>query len=147
MSREGVTNCLFALVSTFFASAPMHDSSMLQLTCRPDLNVFTVRWLTDSVFATMRAEYESVLQAEGATRWLLDVRRRPSTTPEAAQWVTADWLPRAATLAQPARLRLAYLVAPTRVEALRDDARLRIIMEAALLPSQHYDLGTFAAAF
>lgn len=36
-------------------------------------------------------------------------------------------------------------MAPTRVEALRDDARLRIIMEAALLPSQHYDLGTFAA--
>lgn len=59
----------------------MHDSSTLQLTCRPDLNVFTVRWLTDSAFATMRAEYEAVLQAEGATRWLLDVRRRPSITP------------------------------------------------------------------
>ena len=124
----------------------MPDAYSLHLAYRSDLDVFTARWLTDSVFATMRDEYEAVLLAEEAHRthrWLFDVRRRPTTTAEAAQWVTADWLPRAVLATQPARLRLAFLVAPARAEALRLDASLRVIMEAALHPSHPYYLQWF----
>ena len=124
----------------------MFDSASLQLVYRPDLDVFTVRWLTNSAFATLRDEYEAVLLADEAhrtCRWLFDVRRRPTTTAEATEWVTTHWLPRAAAVTQPGRLRLAYLVAPARAEALRLDTRLRVLMEAALTSNHPYDLQTF----
>ena len=69
-----------------------------QFAYSPDLDVFTARRLTSHSHSTERHGYEAVLQALkalGTPHWLLAVRRR----------VTTDWLPRAAALLLPARLR------------------------------------------
>ncbi|GAB3847410.1 hypothetical protein GCM10028822_08790 [Hymenobacter terrigena] len=123
----------------------MNSPLSLQLAYRPDLDLFTARWLTFHTSSTERAEYEAVLQAPealGTPHWLLDVRRRP-TNAEAARWVTTDWLPRAAALVRPAHLRLAFLVAPVRAENLRADDELRAIMEAAYAAGDAFALRTF----
>ena len=124
----------------------MTPSLPLQLAYRPDLDLFTARWLTTYTGSTERTEYEAVLQApeaQGTPQWLFDVRRRPATDEAAARWVTTDWLPRAAAQLLPARLRLAFLVAPTRAENLRVDPALRTVMEAAYAPGHTFDLRTF----
>ncbi|MBH8556897.1 hypothetical protein [Hymenobacter negativus] len=124
----------------------MNSPFSIQLAYRPDLDLFTARWLTFHTLSTERAEYEAVLQAPealGTPHWLLDVRRRPTTDPEAARWVTTDWLPRAAALVRPAYLRLAFLVAPVRAENLREDDELRAIMEAAYADTDTLALRTF----
>lgn len=112
---------------------------------RPDLDVFTVRWLTHDATATTPADYEALLRAPEAPRthrWLLDVRRRPYTDAAAAQWVVRSWLPRAAALV-PAPLRLAYLIAPTRAEELRTNTPLRAVVQPATEPGHAYLLRTF----
>ncbi|WP_201980695.1 hypothetical protein [Hymenobacter rubidus] len=124
----------------------MFASLSLQLSFRPDLNVFTCRWLTASELATTPVEYEALLHAPDAPRtprWLFDVRRRPTTDATAARWVTTDWLPRAAGLVRPARLSLAFLVPPARAEHLRAEADLRAVMEAAYAPGHAFSLRTF----
>ena len=101
----------------------MQVPDTIALVYRPDLAVLTVRWLTDSNVTTLRDEYEAVLLADDSRRsprWLFDVRRRPTTDAEAAHWVIADWLPRAAVAIAPARLRLAYLVTHARIDPERD---------------------------
>ncbi|MBF9141153.1 hypothetical protein [Hymenobacter properus] len=121
-------------------------SSTVQFAYRPDLDLFTARWLSLTSGSTERGEYEALLRAPealGTPHWLLDVRRRPTTTPEAARWVTTDWLPRAAALLRPARLRLAFLVPPVRAENLRADPALHAIMSAAYAPGHPFDLRTF----
>ncbi|MBF9237640.1 hypothetical protein I2I05_09560 [Hymenobacter sp. BT683] len=124
----------------------MSPALTFQFAYRPDLDVFTARWLTSHTLSTDRAEYETVLQAPealGTPHWLFDVRRRPTTNVAAARWVTTDWLPRAAALVRPARLRLAFLVAPYRAEHLRTDDELRDIMTAAYAPGHPFALRTF----
>ncbi|SFP84001.1 STAS/SEC14 domain-containing protein [Hymenobacter arizonensis] len=124
----------------------MSPSSTFQFDYCPDLDVFTARWLTSHSNSTERAEYEAVLQApeaQGTPYWLFDVRRRPTTTAEAAHWVTTNWLPRAAALVRPANLRLAFLVAPVRADHLRADDDLRDIMAAAYAPIHPFELRTF----
>lgn len=118
----------------------------LQFAYRPDQDLFTVRWLTTYTGSTERAEYEAVLQApeaQGTPHWLFDVRRRPATDEGAARWVTTDWLPRAAALLRPSRLRLAFLVSSTRAENLRVDPGLRAVMDAVYAPGHAFDLRTF----
>jgi hypothetical protein len=124
----------------------MHPSLPIEFAYRPDLDLFTARWLTFYSPSTERSEYEAVLQAPqslGTPHWLFDVRRRPVTNAEAAHWVTTDWLPRAALLMRPAQLRLAFLVAPVRAENLRTDDALRTVMEAAYAPGHAFALRTF----
>ncbi|HEX8505621.1 MAG TPA: hypothetical protein VF630_09645 [Hymenobacter sp.] len=118
----------------------------LQFAYRPDLDLFTVRWLSTYTGSTERIEYEAVLEAPealGTPHWLLDVRRRPATTLDAARWVTTDWLPRAAALLRPARLRVAFLVPPVRAEFLRADPALQAVMETAYAPFHPFALRTF----
>ncbi|MBD2722036.1 hypothetical protein [Hymenobacter armeniacus] len=118
----------------------------MEFAYRPDLDLFTARWLSLTQAATTQAEYDLLLQAPealGTPHWLLDVRRRPIITLESARWVTGEWLPRAAALLSPARLRVAFLVAPVRAETLRDDPTLRAVMEAAYAPGHAFDLRTF----
>ena len=125
----------------------MQAPDTIALAYRPDLAVLTVRWLTDSSVATLREEYEAVLLADDlrrSPRWLFDVRRRPTTDAEAARWVIADWLPRAVVAIAPARLRLAYLVTHTRIEALRENQPLRAVMDDALVPAHPYDMAVFS---
>ena len=124
----------------------MTPSLPLQFAYRPDLDLFTARWGTTYTGSTTQAEYNALLEAPealGTPHWLLDVRRRPVITLESARWVTQDWLPRVAAALRPARLRLAFLVAPVRAENLRADPDLRAVMEAAYAPGHPFDLRTF----
>lgn len=124
----------------------MPSDPSVQFAYRPDLDLFTARWQSLTSSSTTQAEYEALLQAPeglGTPHWLLDVRRRPLITLDSARWVTQDWLPRAAAALRPARLRLAFLVAPVRAEHLRDDPALRAVMEAAYAPGHPFDLRTF----
>ena len=125
----------------------MQVPDTITLAYRSDLAVLTVRWLTDSSVATLREEYEAVLLADDlrrSPRWLFAVRRRPTTDAEAARWVIADWLPRVVEAIAPARLRLAYLVTHTRIEALRENQPLRAVMDDALVPAHPYDMAVFS---
>jgi hypothetical protein len=124
----------------------MFESAFPDCVYRPDLAVFTVRWLTHELTATSQSDYEALLllpEALRTHRWLLDVRRRPHTTPAAAAWVINDWLPRAAALL-PAPMRLAYLVAPGRAQELAADTPLRAVVLPATRPGQPYELQTFS---
>ncbi len=123
----------------------MFESDTLQLTYRPDLDLLTGRWFADSPLPELREEYAAVLAAglaHGTTRWLLDVRRRDLPSEEAANWVSFEWLPRAAAACtQP--LRLAYLVSALRAEAVRSDGRLLASVHEALDLPQPYVLQLF----
>ena len=125
----------------------MANLSSIQLLYRSDLDLLTVRWLADSPLSELQAEYDAVLatdQARHTGRWLLDVRRRPIPTAEATQWVTYDWLPRAAAALAPAQLRLAYLISPSRKEVPRTDTTLRPTVQDTLAPKRLYTLSLFA---
>ncbi len=119
----------------------------LQFCYRSDLGFFMVRWLSDSIFPTLQAEYEAVLankDAHRTERWLLDLRQRPTPTIEAANWVVYNWLPRAAAALVPARLRLAYLISAERAELIRTDPALQANIQDALAPNRHYDVHLFS---
>ena len=118
----------------------MPDSASPAYTYRPDLDLFTVRWPTHALTATVPNDYEALLllpEAHRTARWLFDVRRRPYTDAATARWVMQDWLPRAAALL-PAPLRLAYLVAPDRAAELTADTPLRAVVQPATLAGQPY---------
>jgi hypothetical protein len=120
--------------------------SAVQFAYRPDLDLFTARWQSLTAGSTTQDEYDALLQAPeslGTPHWLLDVRRRPLITLESARWVTTNWLPRAAAALRPARLRVAFLVAPVRAENLREDPDLRAVMDAAYASGHDFDLRTF----
>ena len=126
--------------------AGMNEFPSLQFCYRSDLGLFTVRWLSDSLFPTLQVEYEAVLTNEDAhrtERWLLDLRQRPTPTIEAANWVVYNWLPRAAAALVPARLRLAYLISAERAELIRTDPALQANIQDALAPNRHYDVHLF----
>ena len=126
--------------------AGMNQFSSLQFCYRSDLGFFVARWLSDSTFPTLQAEYEAVLanaHAHRTERWLLDVRQRSTPTIETANWVTYNWLPRAAAALVPARLRLAYLVSAERAEFIHTDPALQANMQDALAPNRHYDAHLF----
>lgn len=126
--------------------AVMNQFPSLQFCYRSDLGFFMVHWLADSTLPTLQAEYEAVLANEDAhrtERWLLDVRQRPTPTIEAANWVTYNWLPRAAAALAPARLRLAYLISAEQAEFIRTDPALQANIQDALAPNRHYDIHLF----
>lgn len=124
----------------------MVESDTFQLAYLPDLDVLAVRWLADSHLPRLAAEYEQALAAahlHGTARWLLDVRRRPSADPEASRWVVFEWMPRAAATFQ-ARLRLAVLASPQRIELVRTEPTLQVSAREALHESRSYHLRLFA---
>ena len=123
----------------------MADSAAPDCHYRPDLDVLAVRWPSHATNATTPADYEAVLhlpEVRCTHRWLFDVRRRPHTSAAAAQWVVHQWLPRAAALL-PQPLRLAYLVAPNRVQELAADTPLGAVVQPATLPGHTYLLRIF----
>ena len=123
----------------------MPNSTLLNCVYRPDLDILTVRWLTDEQAATTAGDYESLLllpEARRTANWLFDVRRRPYTNAASAHWVVTDWLPRAAALC-PAPLRLAYLVAPVRAAELEGDTPIGAEVRPATLPGHPYLLRAF----
>jgi hypothetical protein len=125
----------------------MSMPASLNFSFYPETGVFLVRWLRDSQLPTLQQEYEAILTAAPAKRthrWLLDVRQRPAPSIEAANWVTYNWLPRAASMQPPGQLCVAYLVSSQRVEALANDPELQESMYDAMAPNRLYTLALFS---
>ena len=124
----------------------MATPSSLEISYDSEHDLCTVRWLTDSSMPSLQAEYEAVLAAEQVrrtARWLLDVRRRPLPTIETANWVSFNWLPRAAELLAPAQLCVAYLVSNDRAKALAADSALQANLNDALAPNHYYQIADY----
>lgn len=118
----------------------------MKTTYHPELLLLEVRWLADSDGPGLQAEYESLLNAEPAheaMRWLLDIRCRPTPTLEMANWVTLNWMPRAAARLAPQRLCVAYVISPQRAEALAADPELQANLADALAPNRLYHMALF----
>ncbi|UYZ62681.1 hypothetical protein [Hymenobacter weizhouensis] len=124
----------------------MYYSATLTFLYRADLHLFVARWLDEPAPSLLHAEYAALLNAgeqHSTPRWLIDVRRRPTPSPDVARWVSQEWLPQIVTALAPQRPRLAYLVSPSREEALRTDPALQASVQAAYATDRGYDLGTF----
>lgn len=109
-------------------------------------NLFAVRWQAELSLPTLQDEYEALLAeatSRRAVRWLLDVRQRPTPSIEAANWVTLNWLPRAAALVAPTRLSVAYVISSQRAEALALDPELVANVNDVMAPNRHYQLALF----
>jgi len=120
-------------------------SEFFQLDYLPEINVLAVRWLADSDLPELAAQYEQALGSallHDTAHWLLDVRQRPTATPETSRWVVFEWLPRAAATF-PRPLRLAVLAAPARFELIGTAPALQASAHEALHASNSYQLRLF----
>ncbi|GAA4346792.1 hypothetical protein GCM10023185_01370 [Hymenobacter saemangeumensis] len=122
-------------------------NDVISLAFRPDLGVFTMRWLEEPTQpADVQGYYEQALDAARPHHpacWLIDVRRRPMPDPHVALWFGTTWLPQVAALAAPRTLRLAYLLSPLRQRATFDDPALAPANARILAPNQLYVVETF----
>ena len=124
----------------------MTTPASLEIEYHAEQNLLSVRWLSNSSLPAMQAAYEALLALEPArraARWLLDIRQCPIPTIESANWVTLNWLPRAAALMAPALLCVAYVISSERAEVLGSDPDLAATVQDALAPNRHYHLGLF----
>jgi hypothetical protein len=124
----------------------MDSSSRLDIQYRPDLDVLTVSWLDALHPSLFQDDYHTILaqaRTHNTTRWLIDVRRRPHPTPEMAAWAANVWLPQVVAALVPRRARLAYLISPSREEALRASPSLQNSVKAASNPNRGYDVAIF----
>lgn len=127
-------------------SAPASScADFLDLGYRADIKVLTVRWLRSVSREELQAGFEQARQLsmeQGATHWLVDVRRRTSLDAVSSAWVARDFLPTVAR-GLGSRLMVAYLLSPAREAVLRIDPGMRAATDAALDPAQPYSLRTF----
>lgn len=124
----------------------MDSSPRLEIQYRPDLDVLTVRWLDALHPDLFQQDYYAVLaqaRTHNTTRWLVDVRRRPHPTPDMAAWAANVWLPEVVMALAPRRARLAYLISPSREEALKASPSLQTSVKTASNPNRGYDVAIF----
>ena len=120
--------------------------STLELTSPDATNLCTVRWLAGSPPNALQTEYETLLGellAWHSARWLFDIRCRPVPNIETANWITLNWLPRAAARVVAGPLRVAFLVATERAENLISDPHLLGSLPDALAPNRRYLVALF----
>ena len=121
-------------------------TTALELHYCSDDDLLKVCWHDDVPLPQLQDDYRTVLQAarsHGATRWLLDVRRREGLTPEAADWITTQWLPHAAVEMQPATLRLAYCISDARARLISASPVLEPLVRKALAGIHSYEMSMF----
>ena len=124
----------------------MPDPTDPQISYRADLGVLLVRWPTEFTPDGLRAGYEQVLHASQqhtTARWLLDLRRRPALPPEIANWAAHHFLPRAAAVLAPRRLRIAFLIPPQRFELMQQDASLAPSIQEVFETTRAYESQLF----
>ncbi|AIZ63913.1 hypothetical protein PK28_09860 [Hymenobacter sp. DG25B] len=121
------------------------SSDYLTIDYRPDLHLLTLRWLRDVTFSELQAGFQAAHAAArtaGATRWLIDVRRRLEMDAVPSTWVANQLLPVVAA-ELPGTLQVAYLLAPARHEAIQTVPNLKNAVLQAQAPSQPYRLQVF----
>jgi len=104
-------------------------SSLVDLSYRPDLHVVVVRWLGATTDPETRRVYELLQQADirQCRFWLLDARRRPSSSPAITRWMFDDFAPEVARqFGGP--MYFSYLISPVHLpaaEAFRQEVLAR----------------------
>ncbi|WP_303310698.1 hypothetical protein [Hymenobacter sp. BT730] len=124
----------------------MYLSPRLEIQYRSDLDVLTVRWLNALQPDLFQQDYHTILSeacTHNTTRWLIDVRRRPHPTPDMAEWAANVWLTEVVETMAPHRARLAYLISPSREEALQASPSLQASVKTASNPNRGYDVSIF----
>lgn len=124
----------------------MYSSPTLDIQYRTDLDILTVRWLSELRSDQFQQDYTTILQEAQAyetPRWLIDVRRRPHPAPDMADWAANVWLPQVVSTLAPRRPRLAYLISPSREESLKASPGLQASVQAASSPERGYDVAIF----
>lgn len=124
----------------------MNSPSPIAFQYRPELQLLLARWQDASTIDSITHGYQQLLTEARqlrSRRWLVDIRRRPLPTPDQAHWISHTWLPEAAAVCAPQRLRLAYLLSPTYLHGLTTNPALQPSMQIVLAPQQPYDLRTF----
>lgn len=124
---------------------PSFNSDYLTVAYRPDLRLLTLRWLRDVTFSELQAGFQAAREAAqqvGATRWLIDVRRRLEMDVIPSIWVANELLPVVAA-ELPSTLQVAYLLAPARHDAIRTLPELKNAVQQAQAPAQPYRLQVF----
>lgn len=119
----------------------------LHLSYRPDLQILLLRWLRDATLAEVQAAHQAVLEMarlHGVSRWFVDVRRRQLVNEVHSRWVGMEFLPRAAAaLQEVGTLRIAYLMSPSRKQALDAEPDLHTTITRAQSAEQPYRLRVF----
>lgn len=107
----------------------LSPSPLVELSYRPDLRILVVRWLGATTDDEIRRLYRYLEHANApACRfWLLDARRRPSSSPVITRWVFDEFAPHMARLLG-GRLYFSYLISPLH---LLDAESFRRIEESA----------------
>lgn len=125
--------------------APGFNSDYLTIAFRPDLQLLALRWLRDVTFNELQAGFQAAREAAravGATRWLIDVRRRLELDAVPSTWVANQLLPMVAA-ELPGTLQIAYLIAPARQEAINTVPDLKNAVLQAQATAQPYRLQVF----
>ena len=115
-------------------AAPTLTTEYLDLSYSADAGMLVVRWLRAVSFAEIQEGFRAAREmsySHETARWLVDVRHRNDLDAAASGWVATTLLPAVAAESAPARLRVAYLLLPSRVELLHSDCGLRAAMAMA----------------
>ena len=114
----------------------------LGLSFRPDLHILVLRWLRDASLDEIQGGSRAALhmaQQYGTSQWFVDVRRRTAVSAENSAWMADTFFPAAAAALGGPALRISYLIAPARLDAIQLQPAAH---EAALIrprdPSQPY---------
>ncbi|GAA4372505.1 hypothetical protein [Hymenobacter koreensis] len=113
-------------------------SALVELAYRPELHIVVVRWLGVTSEEEIRRVYASLEQAavQQCRFWLLDARRRPSSSSLTTQWMLGEFAPKMARqLGGP--LYFSYLISPVHLNAAEE---FRKTQEAATGPHAPYQL-------
>ena len=103
-----------------------------ELTFREDLRVLLARWLRPISSAELQRSYEALLAMAAPHRcrfWLLDLRRRGTSTEDDTHWVLEIFLPQLAPRLG-GRIYLAFLVSPVHLAVIDQESGAPLVANA-----------------
>lgn len=105
-------------------------------------HAIALRWQVPYTLWEVQTSYRAALELarrHGCGRWLLDSRLAGPLDLAVTQWLTQDFLPRAATRLAPQALRLAVVSSSARLQQLHtDDTVGPAVAEAFAAPHPYY---------
>lgn len=114
--------------------------SLVDISYRPDLHVLVVRWMGITTDDETRRVYRHLEQADThrCRYWLLDARRRPSSSAAVTRWMLDELAPLVSTQFG-GLLYFSYLISPAHLTAAEGFRQEAVAPYAAGLPYRlHY---------
>ncbi|OON67431.1 hypothetical protein [Hymenobacter sp. CRA2] len=114
-------------------------SPLVELSYRPDLHILVVRWLSVTTDDEIRRLYRHLehVNEPRCRYWLLDARRRPSSSPVTTRWVFDEFAPEMARQLN-GRLYFSYLISPLHLLDAESFRRMQEAADAELPYQIHY---------